>query len=151
MMERRVRLCLAVLLAAAVAGCGSQKEAAFRTFSEAYSCPRERMTVAPVKDVTMRDLWLRANPLPEPPADVRADPARLAVWRRAQDKEREGPLRGVESYELFRVSGCGQAVDYACYCPPQRTGATQGSGSRQDFCGCEDPPAPIPQGGANDA
>lgn len=150
MIRRRVLLCLAVLLPAAVAGCGSPKEAAYRTFSEAHACPRDRMTVEPVKGVTMRDLWLRANPLPDPPPDVRADPARLAVWRAARDKEREGVLRGVEYYTLFRVSGCGEAADYACYCPPQMRGATKGSGSRQDFCGCGAPPAPISRGGADD-
>ena len=146
---RRVPAWCAILLCIGVAGCGSQKEAAYRDFSETHSCPRDRMTVEPIAGVTMRDLWLRANPFPDPPADLRSDPARLAVWREVQEKEREGPLRGVKAYRLFHVSGCGQSVDYACYCPPQRNGAVTGSGTRQDFCGCEEPPAPIPTETAN--
>jgi len=126
------------------AGCGSQEEAAYRDFSTTYSCPRDRMTVASITGVTMRDLWLRANPMPDPPTEVRSDPVRLAVWRQAQEKVREGGLRGTQAFRLFHVSGCGQSVDYACYCPPQQEGAVTGSGTRQDFCGCEAPPAPIP-------
>lgn len=132
-----------------MAGCGSREEAAFRTFSESYSCPRDQITVKPIDSVTMRELWLRANPLPPPPADVQADPARLAVWSKAQDKDREGPLRGVQSYELFHATGCDHAVDYACHCPPQVKGSATGRGSRQDFCGCQSPPAPIPRSPAD--
>lgn len=128
---------------ALVAGCGSREKAAFTSFTETYSCPRDRTTVTPITGVTMGALWLRANPLPEPPADVLADQERLAVWQQAREKDRAGPLRGMKSYRLFHVSGCGQQVDYACQCPPQIKGSTVGRGSRQDFCSCQAPPAPI--------
>lgn len=134
--------CLAVLCIVTV-GCGDREEAALRTFSEAYSCPRDRMTVNPVKDVTMRDLWLRANPMPQPPDDVQADQARLAVWMKAQEERREGPLRGVKRYSLFHVSGCNHSVDYACFCAPHTKGSTTARGTRQNSCGCQPPPAPV--------
>lgn len=140
---RWLRLALVIVLCALMAACGSKEEAAFRAFSKENSCPRDRMTVTPIKDVTMRDLWLHANPEPTPAADVQADPTRLAVWRKSQEKNREGPLRGVKRFALFHVEGCGHEIDYACYCPSNAKGATKGSGSRQDLCGCLPPPAPI--------
>lgn len=145
-MRRGVRLGLALLLCAALTGCGSPKEAAYRSFSEANACPRDRVTAAAIEGVTMRDLWLRDNPLPDPPADVGTDPARRAVWRAAREKEREGVLRGLGQYRLFHVSGCGAGADYACFCPPHTGGSVTGRGSRQDFCGCEPAPDSIAQG-----
>lgn len=126
-----------------LAACGSPKEAAYRSFSEAYSCPENRITIEAIKDVTMTELWLRAHPEPDPPAEIRADPARLAVWKKARQKNLEGLMRGLRQYELFHASGCGHEVDYACFCPPQTKGASNGRGTPQDHCGCEVPPATI--------
>ena len=138
-----VKLGFATLLCVLMPGCGSQQDAAFSTFSETYSCPRDQITVDPIKTVTMRELWMQANPLPQPPADIQADPERLALSNKTQDKAREGPLRGVERYKLFHASGCGRAEDYACYCPPPQKGASTTRGTRQDSCGCQAPPVPI--------
>lgn len=138
-----IKLGFGVILCALICACGSQQEAASSTFSETYSCPRDQITVDPIKTVTMRELWLQANPLPQPPADIQADPERLAVWNKTQDKAREGPLRGVERYKLFHVTGCHQAQDYACYCAPHQKGASTTRGTTQDSCGCQAPPVPI--------
>ena len=55
------------------------------TFASTYACPLDRETVA-------------AAP---PPAEIAADPARVAVWR--------------EHHHVFTVSGCGHTQELECY------------------------------------
>jgi len=123
-------------------GCVSREEAAFRSASEAWSCPREELSVTPIDNVTMGELELQALPPSVPPSEVQADPARLAIWNKAQEKARRSVLFHAKDFALFHVDGCGHAVDYACYCPPV---GNSSHGPWQEQCHCEDPPSPIPR------
>lgn len=134
----------ALVAGALIAGCGSTEEAAVLAFSETYSCPRERVVVTPVRGITAFELWQRVNPMPEPPAEVRADPARLAVARQAWEEQHEGVERGLNRTDLFHVSGCEHAVDLGCACVSGAGSTTGGVDTAQGRCVCVDPPAPIP-------
>lgn len=77
--------------------CTSAQETAVSAASDAWSCPRARIQVG-----TNRAL---AAPEP-PPADVAADPARLAIWQ----QHHAGPT----VQRTFSTSGCGKQEDVLC-------------------------------------
>jgi hypothetical protein len=104
---------LALLLPLALTtGCASTEVAG--RFEAAASCPADRVTVKQVGHVGPK-------PIPPPPRDVAADPARLAVYERAQ---RASDLAA--GHRIFVAEGCGVHHTYVCdyvglegnYCEP---------------------------------
>jgi len=81
-----------LLVSLLLASCATYEGTARSAFVHDASCPADRVTVA------------RAQ-LPAPPADVAADPARLALWK--DDAEKRAEHRIV-------VTGCGQERRYDC-------------------------------------
>jgi hypothetical protein len=80
----------------AVAGC-EPRPAQFwagSAFSQANSCPENRLEAKPVEG-------------PPPPAELRNDPERVATWRKNN-------VDGYVSKRYVRVAGCGSAVTYEC-------------------------------------
>jgi hypothetical protein len=67
-----------------------------KDFSRLYDCPRDRIHVVS-KVVT------RGALIPTVPADVAADPERLAVWNHDHI-----------GYAYFDVTGCGNRLEYRC-------------------------------------
>lgn len=133
MIRRRVLLCLAVLLPAAVAGCASREREARETFAERFTCPIERVTATKVDGVRRSEVHQRATPIPDPPAEIRADPARLAQWT---ESHRVSP--GFDwYYEGYRAAGCGHRAEYLCTCPIEAPIAKQAA------CTCEAPSVPL--------
>ena len=80
-----------VLGAMCCLGACDLRQNAVVTFSVWYACPAERITVS-AKAI-------------HPPADVAADPERLALWRR---------MRQDEHLVYFGVDGCGRSEVFAC-------------------------------------
>jgi hypothetical protein len=76
-------------------------------FTRAFSCPAASVTVTPRTDLNAYDL--QVGPI-KPPAEVAADPARLAEWKRQQDKVKDG----YTSERVFKASGCAHSAYYIC-------------------------------------
>lgn len=130
---RIARLCGVVLL---MAGCKKLETGARETFSQQFSCPEERITVAARADVDAYALQFAAV-LPVPPAEVRDDPARLAVWKRNQDSARaEWNAR----FRAFEVQGCEHQGLYLCAHP----NGDQGSSPNLAAVSCTPAPAGPP-------
>jgi len=84
------------------------KDGAQEEFIKSFSCPKERVTVTARKDLKAFDLvnGVRLTP----PAEVSADPGRLAEWKKRQQDNEDNYNR--ES--VFQASGCDHEVFYAC-------------------------------------
>lgn len=80
-------------------------------FSQKYSCPSDSIARKDRPDVHAEQFETPATP----PADIAADPARLAVWRANQPKP-----WGVEFFEL---TGCGHHVLWGCRLPGRASSA----------------------------
>lgn len=112
-MMRLAALLLASLL---LPGCTSRVDAARALFVQAKTCPADRVQVSELEGSTLHELRQRqqAKNAQEPPADIRADPARLALWQQ-QQAESERTMQWVDGrYRLYHASGCDLQEDYAC-------------------------------------
>ena len=127
----RIFVVLAVIL---LAGCASREQAARDAFAKSLTCPVERVTATKVDGVRWSDVQRRANPIPQPPPEVRSDPARLAMWNKQNDNLSSG---FDHNYEGFHVTGCGHEVNYLCFCP------FDAPTWKQAACTCDAPPVPL--------
>jgi hypothetical protein len=84
------------------------KEQAQVTFTAAMSCPKERVTVTLRPDLKPIELFATKA---TPPAEVAADPGRLAEWTK-QRKEMDDAFNRDEAVVLAR--GCDHEVYYLC-------------------------------------
>lgn len=75
-------------------------------FAREHSCPEDRMTMNAVS-VKARDLLLAADPPPE----VAAEPARLAVWTATK----HDAVASYGSLTAIRVRGCDVERTYLCW------------------------------------
>lgn len=133
MNERRLPGIAVLLAAMLVAGCASREQAARDTFAERFTCPIERVAATKVDGVRRSEVLERATPIPDPPAEIRADPARLAQWT---ESHRVSP--GFDGYyEGYRAAGCGHRAEYLCTCPIEAPIAKQAA------CTCEAPSVPL--------
>ena len=90
-----------------VIGCRSNETMARESFAHSFTCPEDRITVTPRKDLAAVDLALRPA---TPPAEIAADPGRLALWKAEA-------ARGAADYEhdaVLQARGCGHEVFYLC-------------------------------------
>lgn len=132
--DRRLTVLLAALL---IAGCASREQAARDTFAEHFACPIERVTATKVDGVRRSEVHQRETPIPDPPAEIRADPARLAQWT-----ESHRVSSGFDRYyEGYHAAGCGHRAEYLCTCPIEAPIAKQAA------CTCEAPSVPLLPGG----
>ena len=113
-------------LVVAISGC-NYSEIAKADFSDARSCPADRITMTKIE-------WGDRLPPPAttPPSDVAADPARLAMWNQTHGQtddaardERMSGIRDSMADHSFRADGCGATAYYSC-------GQCRGSGCRQE-------------------
>lgn len=86
-------------------GCAwfSSKAIAGNEFANAFMCPRDRVVVTARPDIPPHAVMGSATP----PAEIAADPQRLAMWRQQQVQKDAG--RGV-----YDVQGCGHEARYVC-------------------------------------
>lgn len=80
-------------------------------FSEKYSCPSDAIVSKDRPDVHAAQFETPATP----PADVAADPARLAVWQKNQPQPWD--------VDFFELTGCGHHVLWGCRLPSSRSSA----------------------------
>jgi hypothetical protein len=99
-----------VLFAAAAAlgllSCGGADGSfARRDFAVHVSCPPDQVVA-----VSRPDLHRPLPPYPTPPADVAADPSRLAFWRSQVDERR----KILADSGLWEATGCGRREVLSC-------------------------------------
>jgi hypothetical protein len=80
-------------------------------FSEKFSCPNDAITSKARKDVQASE-FEKPN---TPPAEIAADPARLAVWQANQPQP--------WTVEFFELTGCGHHVLWGCRLPGRGSSA----------------------------
>jgi hypothetical protein len=108
----QVGVALFGLSAVAPSACKNKEEGAREAFAAEFTCPVNRIEVRPRPDVKLSD----TIPMIEPPAEVKADPERLKMWR---DKQTQGKRKGDESCEMFEARGCGEQTLLCCSRPPK--------------------------------
>ncbi len=118
--------CRASLVAAAsllvgtfvFAGC-SLEGGARETFSKEFSCPKDSVTTQERKDMDAYSATVGAAP--EPPSDVKEDPARYAVWKKTQSEQRDAFHSRMT---VFSAKGCNHESFYMCAHPNSATDGT---------------------------
>jgi hypothetical protein len=105
-------LSIMLLAASTLIGCKSKESGAREAFSKEFTCPADRVEVRERPDVKMSML----RETSKPPADVAADPGRLAMWNAEQEKSRTN-ADGL--CEMFEARGCNQQTLMCCSRPPK--------------------------------
>jgi hypothetical protein len=119
-------------LAVTLTACRSNETIARESFARSYSCPAERITVTPRKDLSAVDLAVRPG---VPPKEVAADPGRLEVWKKEATKR----AADFEDATVVQAQGCDHEVFYVCGDLRVSVGAT-----RHGCMNARYPPAPSP-------
>lgn len=114
---------VAALLLLVTQGCTSVEDGAKDEFSEAFTCPRDRVEVRKRDDVKATDVEGSAA-ASTPPAEIAADPGRLQMW---QNEQREKDDRENDLHHVVEARGCGHRVLYTC-------GHTTGKSSAPWLC-----------------
>lgn len=105
-----MRLC-GLLVVLVFGACTDFVEKSKKTFSKEYSCPLDRVTSKLRVDLSSEDLTFGYRSKTEPPADIKYDPARLAMWE-AKEKKDNPPRPPTNN--VFEVSGCSEKAFYIC-------------------------------------
>lgn len=113
--------CALLALATGLSACASLNDGASSVFSQRYTCPETHMRVAAREDLdaaaVVRQWHAESGTSPAaPPAEVSADPARLALW----EEQRARALAALAEGDAFEVSGCGHHELYVCQHPRVR-------------------------------
>ena len=94
-----------------LAGC-SLEGGARETFSKEFSCPVGSVTAKERKDIDA--LGATAGSTPEPPSEIKEDPARYEVWKKNQSDQREAFNSRMT---VFSAKGCNHEALYLCAHP----------------------------------
>ncbi|MGZ3417334.1 MAG: hypothetical protein ACXVEF_11930 [Polyangiales bacterium] len=137
-MRRTLLMILSVSALVAAPACKKLKTGAAEKFGTKYSCPDDRIHVTPRTDLKASDVMVskHAKKPKKPPAEVQADPARLAKWK-ADQEEQESSTKDFHdnAYDVFEVEGCDHHVMMTCHHPSGTKG-----GTRMDRVSCDDYP-----------
>lgn len=119
-MRHTLRILLFVPLAVSGTGCSSWflSLTARDTFTEQQLCPKDRIQTTYIA-VQPQDIFER----PAPPAEIAADPGRLAVWTQKVDAD----FKEFDNLTLSDAVGCGIHLRYLCW-------YEQNGDSATDFC-----------------
>lgn len=110
------RLTLLFLASLMLQGCIRRVDAARDLFVQEKTCPANRVQVSELEGPTLHEMrqQKQGRKVERAPADIQADPSRLALWQ-AQQAEAARIQQWIdERFLLYRASGCGQQQDYAC-------------------------------------
>ena len=121
----------ALMAPLAMAGCKSSETGARETFAREFSCPEDRVEVRARKDLSFGDFM--PGKKQEPPAEVKADPDRLAKWNADRKKGRSG----FDNFDMVEAKGCGHEQIYGCKHP-----AADRGGIKTSEVACVKPPSP---------
>jgi len=114
--------CSAALLA--IPACKSLEEGAREAFSREFSCPEGRVVVRPRTDVDAYTATFGAVDSGGPPADVKRDPERYALWQK-QQREQHDAWNNDRS--VLEARGCDHEVLYTCSHPSGFRGGASAS------------------------
>jgi hypothetical protein len=103
----------AVAALLSLSACQSLGDGAKEQFSKDFSCPTERVLTRDRNDLHPSS-FTSPSPMPKPPADVAADPARLAVW---QQNHRQDPTAYDSYSDIEEARGCDRQAFYECHHP----------------------------------
>jgi hypothetical protein len=92
-------------IAVALCGCTSLDEGARQEFSRHFTCPESSITVTERSDLDADEI--ERGPIPDPPAEVKADPTRLALWNQQHQPIHTG-------HTIYQAAGCDHEVFYSC-------------------------------------
>jgi hypothetical protein len=118
MIARGILISLSVL---PLAACGQLSGGARQYFTDKYSCPADRVTLAEMRDAKPSEVMAADWRAATPPDDVAGDPGRLAQWRAKEDDRRRSWESWINTSRLFELSGCGHRLVLACRKPGQRS------------------------------
>ena len=116
-----VKRLLVLLGALSLAACGQLSKGARQYFTDKYSCPADRVTLAEMHGAKPSDVFAADWRAATPPDEVQDDPGRLAQWRATEEERRRDWESWINSSRLFEASGCGHRVVLACRPPGQRS------------------------------
>lgn len=110
------RLATGVLVAAAavmVGACTSLSNEARAAFAYKYFCPPDSITVTEARD--LEHPWvIPGYEMPPPPAEIQADPKRLAFYLEVAKKRRTPERTFDNPYTFYEVKGCDYRETYVC-------------------------------------
>ena len=92
-----------------LSGCKNLNEAAREEFSQANTCPMDRVEARERSDLKPSMFFPKLSP----PTDIAADPGRLKMWQDEQDKQRAAA--DTSGDDVFEVRGCGKQVIIWCH------------------------------------
>lgn len=110
----RNRFALAAPLLALILLSGCRATEAKEAFARRFSCPSDKVEVRSRADLNYYDVHPRAMPRDEPPAEVKSDASRLAVWQ----EQRRGAMATKNGEAVYEVTGCGHTLLYSCTYSP---------------------------------
>ncbi len=118
----RRRLAVPFLLVAA-SGCSKNEEYARERFGVMHSCPVDTVTIKKRPDLKWSAVgWSGSNE--SPPAEVAADPVRLAKWKEDQAKTYEPLIKSLDEHDVYEAHGCGHDGYVGCKTPAKTNGPT---------------------------
>jgi hypothetical protein len=103
---KRLFGCGVLALALTQAACQALSDGARQRFSDAFTCPPDRVEVRERPELHPSD-WFKAN---KPSSEIAADPGRLKMWQAEQDRLKSY----TERYRIFEARGCGHQSLYEC-------------------------------------
>ena len=103
------------LILAFLGACANLEEGAKQKFSADFSCPADRVTAKLRADLNSMEFRFGPQAKPEPPAEIKGDPARLALWEEQQKKDQAATDRVNELDKVIEVTGCDKTAFYICY------------------------------------
>jgi hypothetical protein len=116
-MRLRVRRSLVFFSALSLVACGQLSKGARQYFTDKYSCPADRVTLAEMRDAKPSEVFAADWRAATAPEEVTGDPGRLAQWRAKEDDRRKSWESWINSSQLFELSGCGHRLVLACRQP----------------------------------
>jgi hypothetical protein len=135
---RLVWSCLVLVLASV--GCKKLETEAKENFAAKYSCPEDRIAVKARQDLNADEVLRGKKKLKKkdtPPAEVAADPARLAKWNQDHAEAEESRAAFHSNWDVFEVNGCSHIELAVCHRVTQRRGS---GSSRSASCSLEGAP-----------
>ena len=94
----------------------SREQDAKDEFSKEFTCPPAGVESRARPDIDLYDLIHQGDKAEQPSAEIAADPARLAMWKKQRaDETADARSSKQKSYALYEVRGCGHTALYECY------------------------------------
>jgi hypothetical protein len=96
----------------AISSCQGLSDGAKESFSTEHTCPVDRVEARARPDLQHSSF----STAERPPADIAADPGRLAMWQAREEKTRTA---WDSTYEIYEARGCGKQAFYGCQHRPK--------------------------------